>query len=48
MLVYREFAIALPHHVEEQYDYGSRVSTLRGGDLLFYKEHGKGIYRTSG
>ena len=43
MLIYREFGIELPHDVEEQYDYGSRVSTPRAGDLLFYNEHGKGI-----
>ena len=43
MLVYQKFGIELPHDVEEQYNYGSRVSTPRAGDLVFFDEHGRGI-----
>jgi cell wall-associated NlpC family hydrolase len=44
MLVYQKFGIELPHDVEEQYDYGSRVSgPPQAGDLVFFDEHGRGI-----
>ena len=37
---YQRLGISLPHNVEEQYDYGSRVSRPAPGDLVFFKEHG--------
>jgi len=37
----QKFDVSLPHDVEEQYGYGSRVSGLAPGDLVFFKEHGR-------
>jgi len=44
MLVYRKFGVSLPHDVEKQYRYGSRVQgEPKAGDLVFFDEHGRGI-----
>ncbi len=47
MLVYRKFGISLPHDIEKQYRYGSRVrGQPKAGDLVFFDEHGDGISHT--
>ena len=47
MLVYRKFDVSLPHDVEKQYRYGSRVrGQPKAGDLVFFDEHGDGISHT--
>lgn len=44
MLVYKKFGVSLPHDVEKQYRYGSRVQgEPKAGDLVFFDEHGDGI-----
>ncbi len=44
MLVYRKFGVSLPHDIERQYCYGSRVrGQPKAGDLVFFDEHGDGI-----
>ena len=44
MLVYRKFGVSLPHDVERQSRYGSRVrGQPKAGDLVFFDEHGDGI-----
>ena len=44
MLVYKKFGVSLPHNVEKQYHYGSRVQgEPKAGDLVFFDEHGDGI-----
>ena len=44
MLVYRKFGVSLPHDIEKQYRYGSRVrGEPKTGDLVFFDEHGRGI-----
>lgn len=44
MLVYRKFGVSLPHDVEKQYRYGSRIrGEPKGGDLVFFDEHGCGL-----
>jgi lipoprotein Spr len=43
-LVYRNFSVSLPHAVEKQYRYGSRVQGQpKAGDLFCFDEHGDGI-----
>lgn len=39
--LYQKFDVSLPHDVEEQYGYGSRVSRPAPGDLVFFKGHGR-------